>query len=193
MTTASTKFTDEQRDWYEKACAKIDAERLKQLIFGLTNIHSPTGNEKQASQFLVDYMKRANFSAHYQAVSESSGNCVGRIRGSGDGANLLLYAPIDVHLDGEEEIDVPWVGPRLRDDMIPQAEIRGDTVIGLGASNPKSMIATLTEAAHCVLEADIPLKGDVIVGSAGGGMPWFLKKEITPASVVVSCTCYLTV
>jgi hypothetical protein len=38
MTTASTKFTDEQRDWYEKACAKIDAERLKQLIFGLTNI-----------------------------------------------------------------------------------------------------------------------------------------------------------
>ena len=177
MTTTSTKFTDEQRGWYEKACAKIDAERLKQLIFGLTNIHSPTGKEKQASQFLVDYMKRANFSAHYQAVSESSGNCVGRIRGSGEGANLLLYAPIDVHLDGEEEIDVPWVGPRLRDDMIPQAEIRGDTVIGLGASNPKSMIATLTEAAHCVLEADIPLKGDVIVGSAGGGMPWVSEKR----------------
>ncbi|NIN35506.1 MAG: acetylornithine deacetylase, partial [Gammaproteobacteria bacterium] len=35
-----------------------------------------------------------------------------------------------------------------------------------------SMIATLTEAAHCVIEAGIPLKGEVIVGSAGGGMPW---------------------
>jgi acetylornithine deacetylase/succinyl-diaminopimelate desuccinylase-like protein len=177
MTTKSATFSKEQREWYEKACAKIDAERLKQLIFDLTDIHSPTGNEKEASQYLADYMNRANFKAHYQAVSENSGNCVGRIRGSGEGPNLLLYAPIDVHLDGEAEIDVPWVGPHLRDDMMPKAQIRGDTVIGLGASNPKSMIATLTEAAHCVLEAGIPLKGDVIVGSAGGGMPWVSEER----------------
>ena len=34
------------------------------------------------------------------------------------------------------------------------------------------MIASLTEAAHCVIDAGVELKGDVIVGSAGGGMPW---------------------
>jgi acetylornithine deacetylase/succinyl-diaminopimelate desuccinylase-like protein len=175
MTTSS--FNKQQRQWYEKACEKIDAERLKQLVFNLTDIHSPTGKEKQVSQYLVDYLDAANFKSHYQAVSETSGNCVGRITGSGEGAKLLLYAPIDTHLDGEADIDVPWVGPHLRDDMLPKAQIRGDTVIGLGASNPKSMIASLSEAARCVLEADIPLKGDVIVGSAGGGMPWVSEER----------------
>jgi acetylornithine deacetylase/succinyl-diaminopimelate desuccinylase-like protein len=173
----STSLSNEQRQWYEKACQKIDAERLKKLIFNLTDIHSPTGNEKDASQSLVDYMNASKFKAHYQAVTETSGNCVGRISGHGGGANLLLYAPIDTHLDGDADIDVPWVGPHLRDDMIPKAQIRGDSVIGLGASNPKSMIASLTEAAHCVLEADIPLLGDVIVGSAGGGMPWVSEER----------------
>lgn len=172
MATTPTSPGKEQRQWFEKACSLINSDRLKQLVFDLTDIHSPTGKEKEASQFLADYMQRANFNAHYQAVSEQSGNCVGRLVGSGEGPNLLLYAPIDTHLDGEADIDVPWVGPRLRDDMLPHAQMRGNTVIGLGASNPKSMIAALTEAAHCILEADIPLKGDVIVGSAGGGMPW---------------------
>lgn len=172
MDKIDTALSDEQRKLYERAIAKINPERLKQLIFDLTDIHSPTGKEKQASQFLVNYMDAANFDAHYQGINEDSGNCIGRVRGDGSGPNLMLYAPMDTHLDGEEDIDVPWVGPRLRDDMIPKAQIRGDTVIGLGASNPKSMIATLTEAANCIIEADVPLKGDVIVGSAGGGMPW---------------------
>lgn len=168
----STPFNNSQRQYYEQACKKIDAGRLKQLVFDLTDIHSPTGNERQASEYLVAYMGRAGFKAHYQAVSEHSGNCVGRLPGSGAGASLLLYAPIDTHLEGEAASDVPWVGPRLREDMVPKAQIRGDSVIGLGASNPKSMIAALTEAAHCVREAGIPLQGDLIVASAGGGMPW---------------------
>ena len=167
----------QQRHWYEQACEKIDAERLKQLVFDLTDIHSPTGNEQKASQFLVDYLKRAKFDAEYQEVSEQSGNCLGRLVGNGTGPNLLLYAPMDTHLDAEESIDVPWVGPRLRDDMLPKAQIRGDTVIGLGASNPKSMIASLTQAAQCIKDAGIPLLGDVIIGSAGGGMPWLSEER----------------
>ena len=177
MQTASVSLNDEQRQWFEQACARIDPERLKRLVFELTNRHSPTGMEKQASEFLVDYMNQAKLDAHYQPVSEQSGNSIGRIAGSGEGPNVLLYAPIDTHLDSSIDIDVPWVGPSLRDDMIPKAQIRGDTVIGLGASNPKSMIATITEAAHCIVEAGVPLKGDVIVGSAGGGMPWIARER----------------
>ena len=170
-------LNDERRQWFEHACTLINPDRLKNLIFDLTNIHSPTGKEKEVSQFLVDYLSDANFDANYQSVSEQSGNCTGRLVGTGEGPNLLLYAPIDTHLDADVDIDVPWVGPILRDDMLPKAEIRGDTVIGLGASNPKSMIATITEAANCIREAGIPLKGDVIVGSAGGGMPWLAQER----------------
>src|SRR5262249_16836089 len=98
---------------------------------------------------------------------------------------LLLYAPIDTHLDASAD-DVPWVGPRLRADMIPQVEERDGLVIGLGAANPKAMVATLAEAARVVRAAAIPLAGDLYLpyaprptpprggpspASAGGGMP----------------------
>lgn len=170
-------FTAQQDAWYEAACSQIDSERLKKLVFDLTNIHSPTGMEAQASRFLASHMAKLGLDAQYQAINEQSGNCIGRLKGHGDGASLLLYAPIDTHLDADAEIDVPWVGPELRADMLPRAEIRGDSVIGLGASNPKSMIAALTEAANCILDCGIPLSGDLIVASAGGGMPWVSEER----------------
>ena len=172
LQTHALPLSAEQQGWLDAACARIDPERLKRLIFELTNIHSPTGAEREASEFLADYLRAAGFEAQYQAVGETSGNCSGRLSGDGTGPTVMLYAPIDTHLDADEAIDVPWVGPVLRDDMVPKAQVRDDTVIGLGASNPKSMIATLTEAARCVLDAGIPLRGDVLVASCGGGMPW---------------------
>ncbi len=107
--------------------------------------------------------------AGYQPMNDHSGNAFGERLGSGGGSRLLLYAPIDTHIDPES--DVPWVGPRLRPDMLPQARIDGDLVIGLGASNPKCMVAGLTEVAHAVIESGIPLVGDLAIGFAGGGMP----------------------
>ena len=171
------EFSPQQRRWFEAACARINVERLKQLVFSLTDIHSPTGNERRASEFLTSYLADAGFSARYQPVTERSGNCIGHLPGAGTGPNLMLYAPMDTHLDAEDKLDIPWVGRRLRADMLPRAEIRGDTVIGLGASNPKSMIATIAEAAYGVLEAGVPLTGDVIVASAGGGMPWICTER----------------
>ena len=170
-------FSTQQQAWYEAACARIDAGRLKQLIFDLTDIHSPTGAEEQASRYLANYMEDAGFDTLYQPVSANSGNCIGRLSGDGSGPTLMLYAPIDTHLDADPEIDLPWAGPALLDDMLPRAQLRDDMVLGLGASNPKSMIATLTEAARCVREAGVSLTGDVVVASCGGGMPWLVAER----------------
>lgn len=173
MAGAMTPALDTRRQrWFDEACARIDSARMKQLVIDLTNIHSPTGAERAASEFLVAHLAAAEFDARYQAVTTRSGNCIATLHGKGSGPHLMLYAPMDTHLDAEVDEDVPWVGPVLRADMLPKAEIRGDTVIGLGASNPKSMVATIVEAARCVREAGIPLEGDVTVASAGGGMPW---------------------
>ncbi len=175
QSTTPLPFSKDQQVWYDAACDRIDAERLTQLVFDLTDIHSPTGAEQQASRFLADYMNDAGFEAHYQAVSATSGNCIGRLSGDGSGPTVMLYAPIDTHLDADPNIDLPWAGPALRADMLPKAQLRDDMVLGLGASNPKSMIAALTEAARCVLDADVPLAGDVVVASCGGGMPWIAE------------------
>ena len=177
LTATPLPLSKQQQAWYEAACACIDADRLKQLVFELTDIHSPTGAEEKASRYLAAYMNEAGFDARYQSVSATSGNCIGRLTGDGSGPTLMLYAPIDTHLDADPDTDLPWAGPVLRDDMLPKAQLRDDMVLGLGASNPKSMIASLTEAAHCVRRAGVPLTGDIVVASCGGGMPWVVQER----------------
>jgi acetylornithine deacetylase/succinyl-diaminopimelate desuccinylase-like protein len=160
----------EQRAWFERAAALIDTSRLYKLNREITAIHSPTGRERAASEYMARYLAEIGVQARYQPMTEASGNAIGQIRGSGGGASLLLYAPIDTHLDATAD-DIPWVGPRLRDDMIPQVREQDGLIIGLGASNPKAMVATLAEAVRVVRAAEVPLQGDLFVAYAGGGMP----------------------
>jgi acetylornithine deacetylase/succinyl-diaminopimelate desuccinylase-like protein len=170
MIMAHPELTPEQRGWFEAAAALIDVDRLYALNRDLTAIHSPTGRERAASEFMTRFLAQAGFETWYQPMGETSGNAVGRLRGSGGGPSLLLYAPIDTHLEGNAD-DLPWAGPRLRADMIPEARNEDGLIVGLGASNPKAMVTTLAEAARVVRAAGVPLKGDLFVAYAGGGMP----------------------
>lgn len=167
---AHPDLSPEQRTWFEAAAKLIDTESLYRLNREITAIHSPTGRERAASEHMVRYFESIGVESRYQAMGELSGNAIGRIRGSGGGPSLLLYAPIDTHLEATAE-DIPWVGPRLRADMVPEAREEDGLVIGLGASNPKAMVTTLAEAVRVVRAANVPLKGDLYVAYAGGGMP----------------------
>jgi acetylornithine deacetylase/succinyl-diaminopimelate desuccinylase-like protein len=170
--TRNVPFSTQQEQWYEQACKRLDADRLRKLLIDLIGIHSPTGAERRASEFMAEYMRgHLGGRAFYQPISEDTGNAIGEVRGSGGGATLLLYAPIDTHLEADPERDLPWVGPTLRADMLPKGFAQDDLVYGLGAANPKGMVASLTEITIALFEAKIPLKGDLQTGFAGGGMP----------------------
>lgn len=170
MSSSIPSFSAEQQAWYDRACARIQPERLKQLLFDLTDIHSPTGMTRAASEFMAARLKQAGLAARYHPMSEESGNVLAQLRGSGGGATLMLYAPIDTHLDCTEA-EKTWTGDRGEADMQPHARMVGDWVYGLGSSNPKAMVATLTEIATALVEAGVPLTGDLLVGMADGGMP----------------------
>lgn len=170
--TKPVRLSAEQERWYSEACARLDPNRLRQLLIDLVNIPSPTGAERPANEFVTEYLRhRLDGHARYQPVNEDTGNAIGEIRGQGEGATLLLYSPIDTHLEGNAEKDLPWAGPVLRADMITRGRAEGDLVFGLGAANPKGMVATLAEIAVALHEARVPLVGDLVVGFAGGGMP----------------------
>jgi acetylornithine deacetylase/succinyl-diaminopimelate desuccinylase-like protein len=172
QSTIQVPLSAEQERWYSEACARLDAERLKRLLLRLIDIPSPTGGERGASEFIAEYLgQKLGGCACYQPINEETGNAVAELHGVGDGATLLLYAPIDTHLEGDPDKDLPWAGPVLRADMIPKSYADGDMVFGLGAANPKCMVATLTEIVVALHEARIPLIGDLVVGFAGGGMP----------------------
>ena len=128
MTTLPANFNEEQAQWYDEACARIDQNRLKQLIFDLTAKHSPTGAERDASEFMVDYMNKAGIEAHYQPITEISGNCVGRVRGSGSGPSLLLYAPVDTLLEGDPAKEGAAIGFRREGEPLPGKSCTGEPV-----------------------------------------------------------------
>lgn len=163
-------FTDEQEAAYEKVCAKIDGERIKSLLFDLTDIHSPTGATREVAEFVASRMHDVGLKPTLDPMNDISSNVLGEKRGSGGGATLLLYAPIDTHLEGDES-DFPWAGPEQFVDLKPEAKIVDDWVYGLGSSNPKAMVAGIMEVATALIEADVPIKGDLNVGFADGGMP----------------------
>ena len=146
---AHPDLSPEQRAWFESAVALIDVDRLYRLNREITAIHSPTGRERAASEYMTRYLAEVGIEATYQAMGAASGNAIGRIRGSGGGPSLLLYAPIDTHLEATKD-DIPWVGPRLRPDMIPEAREEQGLLIGLGASNPKAMVTALAEVMRVV-------------------------------------------
>jgi len=168
--TKQLELSEEQINWYEKARSKLKPERLQKLLFDLTNIHSPTGATREASEFMKRYFEEMGMKSRYYPMNDITGNVKAERHGSGGGATVLLYAPIDTHLDrdaGEEIL----TGDGQQVDMQPFATEVDDWVFGLGSSNPKAMVATLTEVANALIDADVPLIGDLVVGMADGGMP----------------------
>lgn len=170
LTTTPVAFGPERQRWLAATVARLNPERLKQLLFALTDIHSPTGATREASQFMAQRLGEIGMDARYMPMSERTGNVLAERRGSGGGAAVMLYAPIDTHLEGNED-DQPWVGPADFVDLQPRAKQVGDWIYGLGSSNPKGMIATLAEVATALIEAEVPIVGDLLFGLADGGMP----------------------
>jgi acetylornithine deacetylase/succinyl-diaminopimelate desuccinylase-like protein len=171
--TKQLSLDADQERWFAGSCGKLDPERLRRLLMTIVNIPSPTGAERAIAEFVGRTMRENLPEARvsYQPVNEQTGNTIAELRGKGGGATLMLYAPLDTHLEGDPEKDLPWAGPVLRRDMIARASADGDLVYGLGAANPKSMVATLIEIASALSAAKVPMIGDLIVAFAGGGMP----------------------
>ncbi|MSQ72273.1 MAG: deacylase [Betaproteobacteria bacterium] len=168
---AAAVLTDEQNRWLDASIAHIDRDKLGALVADMVAIPSPTGKERPLAEFLAERLKQNGLDGSCQQIDAEQANAVGRHRGSGDGADLLLYAPIDTHLTGDPGEDLPWAGPSMRPDMQPIATTTDGLVIGLCAENPKGFASCVIAAAEAVVRAGVPLRGDLLVGLGAGGMP----------------------
>lgn len=168
--TDTAAFDNQRLAWFEATVNRLNPQRLQRLLADLIDVHSPTGAAGAASQFMAARLNELGMTTRYLPMSDISGNVLAEKRGTGGGAAVMLYSPIDTHLEGNGE-DEPWIGPPHFVDLKPQSKIVGDWVYGLGASNPKALVATLTEVAAALIEADVPLVGDLMLGFADGGMP----------------------
>ncbi|MEV6587380.1 M20 family metallopeptidase [Streptomyces acidicola] len=162
---------DRRRAWAEEAWRHVTGDRLRELIIGLVDIPSPTGDEGPLAAHIAGTLTASGCSATVQPLDDRQANAWARLDGDGTGPDLMLYAPIDTLTVGEESEDLPWIGPELRDDMRPRATVYDDLVTGLGASNPKGHAACVMMAAEAIALAGIPLTGDLVAAFGAGGMP----------------------
>jgi acetylornithine deacetylase/succinyl-diaminopimelate desuccinylase-like protein len=164
-------LSSEQESVLQAARAGISRDRLADRLRTIVDVPSPTGDELPLARHLAAELESIGCQATLQAIDDRQGNALGRLRGSGGGADLLLYAPIDTAFSGNVDEDEPWLGPRPRPDLGLPARVDAGKVIGLGAENPKSYVACILEVVDALAGTGAALPGSLIAGFAGGGMP----------------------
>ncbi len=156
----------------ERTMACFDRAEFRDLLVEMIEVPSPTGDEAPLALVLAQRLADFGLDARVQPLDDRQANAVGHLRSSvTDGPELLLYAPIDTHLAGDEAVDLPQAGERLTELQRNHATVRGWEIAGLGAENPKGFAACVITAARCIAASGIKLRGDLLVGLGAGGMP----------------------
>ena len=146
---------------YARAAEYITAEQVRTLLMDLVDISSPTGKEIGVAQYLVARMRKSGMQTDLPLVEEGRPNAVGRLRGHGDGLNLLFTGHMDTSYSGQEE---HLVG----EGFAPKAVHRDGWIWGLGSSNMKSGLASALVAIEAIAKAGIRLSGDITFAGVVG-------------------------
>lgn len=157
-------------EYRKKVCDAIDADELCNLILELCNIKSPYLFEKEAGQYVYDWMKKEGFDPRKVGM-EDRFNVVGTLKGDGSGKNILFSSHLDTG------------GPRDRDDDLwmcakdnidnpywHTASIKDGRFFGQGVDNDKGPMACFLIAAKAIKKAGVPLKGDIYLTACPGEM-----------------------
>ncbi|MEM6807480.1 MAG: M20/M25/M40 family metallo-hydrolase, partial [Bacteroidota bacterium] len=111
--------------------------------------------ETNLAEFLGAYLEAAGFEVHYQIFAENRKNIIARLRGRGGGKHLMLNGHLDT---------VGVVGM----DIYPyEARIEEGRMYGRGSMDMKSGVAAMIMAAKRIKEAEISLRGDIILACVG--------------------------
>ncbi|GAA1740208.1 hypothetical protein [Luedemannella helvata] len=153
--------------------AQVERDHLLEAVRGLVDRPSPTGAERPVAEWLVGHLAAAGVDSHLQVIDDAQANAVGVLPGPADGESVLLYAPLDTYTTGDPDLDIPYAGPRMREDMLPRATVYDDLVVGLAAGNPKGHAACVLVAVEAMARAGIDLPVTVVAGFGAGGMPSF--------------------
>jgi acetylornithine deacetylase/succinyl-diaminopimelate desuccinylase-like protein len=117
------------------------------------NTVNPPGNEREAQEYLADYLQRAGLEVELLGRTEPRPNLVARLRGTGDGPTLCLLSHVDTVLATPSEWDHdPWSG-----------DVIDGELWGRGALDMKSQTAAEVVAAATLARAGWRGKGDLLV------------------------------
>lgn len=140
-----------------------------------------TTDERQVAAYVRNAMDAMGMETHTHEPAPGRVSVVGRLRGTGGGRSLMLYAHHDTV--GIEGMPDPW-----------SAEVRDGRMYGRGAYDMKCGLAASLAAVRTIAESGAPLAGDVLIVSvadeeeASLGMEEVLRHHTADAAVVTEPT-----
>ena len=90
------------KDLVAKAVEQIDRDRLVQLVMDLTDIPSPTGEEKEMAYAMHKVLEGAGFDATLQTIGDDRYNAIGRRQGNGGGKSVMFNGHMDTSFGPEQ-------------------------------------------------------------------------------------------
>ncbi len=138
-------------------------------------------DERQVAGYVRTAMAEMGMETHAHEPAPGRVSVVGRLRGTGGGRSLMLYAHHDTV--GVEGMPDPW-----------SAEVRDGRMYGRGAYDMKCGLAASLSAVKAIVHSGAPLAGDLLVVSvadeeeASLGMTEVLRHHTADAAVVTEPT-----
>ncbi|MEW6265328.1 MAG: M20/M25/M40 family metallo-hydrolase [Thermodesulfobacteriota bacterium] len=152
----------------------LDPDYIVKFAMNLTDIFSPTGAERPATEFVYRELLSLGLKARLQELSDTRANALGELRGSGGGYTLMFNGHMDISYTGQETY-VPGgdysmlkesagtTGFSLKPSYIDQGWICGN-----GIRNMKAAMAAYLGAVKALIASKVPLKGDLLIAAVAG-------------------------
>lgn len=167
---------------------QVDFDGMVRTLGELVRINSinpafsgGTTDERQVAAYVRAAMEALGMETHLHEPQPGRASVVGRLRGTGGGRSLMLYAHHDTV--GIEGMPDPWA-----------AEVRDGRMYGRGAYDMKCGLAACLAAVRALVDSGTPLAGDVMIVSvadeeeASLGMMDVLRHHTADAAVVTEPT-----
>jgi len=140
----------------------IDRSRLVDLALRLVSTPSFTGSEQAAAELMRDELDGIGLQTQWQQVEDGRANALGTWAGAGGGPTLMFNGHLDTSYSGRE----PWLQgiPGFQ----PEGFERDGRIYGLGISNMKGALACYVEAVRSLQDAELRLRGDVLIAAVAG-------------------------
>lgn len=140
--------------------ARISADEIAQLTRNLVRLDTtnPPGNERQAVEVISEYLKPYGFECHFIEHEPQRATLLARLKGQGERGAVVFNGHVDVVPVGAGS----WEQPPF------EGVIAGGKVWGRGSADMKGGVAAMLAAAKAISQANLPLKGDLILTATAG-------------------------
>ncbi len=150
--------------------AAIDEGELTELALTLGNIPSRSGQEREAGEFVHDWMAREGFSPRKVGATEDRFNVIGTYGGLGVGKNLLFTAHLDTESPTRDpDLDVHKYSPAtLADPEWERCWLEDGELRGYPIANDRGPMSCFLIAAKALKTAGYGLAGKMYLTACPG-------------------------